>query len=164
VFITGSDSVMVGLQPLRWQFPPDVGDWDDQWLVIGGTVDMGDRSWSFSAPCLLISEARELAGWLRAAADGRIVCDPSAIVEQAPSLGFMEPTLGFSLAARHDDELTMSTHFTAEAAPPWLRGAGRQRVRHVVALQVPPDRLLVAADDWTRQINDLAPRPWVDPG
>jgi hypothetical protein len=164
VFFTGSDGVTVRLAPLRWQFPPDVGDWDDQWLVIGGTVDTGDRIWSFADPCLLIREARELAGWLRAAADGRIECDPSAIVEQTPSLGFMEPTLGFPLAARHDDELALSIHATAKPRHPWLREAGRRRVRHVVALQVRSDQLLVAAGDWTRQINDLPVRPWVDPG
>ena len=79
-------------------------------------------------------------------------------------LGFMEPTLGFSLVARHDDELTMAIHVAAEATPPWRRDAGRRRVRHVVPLQVQPDQLLVAADDWTRQIEDPPARPWVDPG
>lgn len=114
--------VAVRLRPLRWQFPPDAGAWDDRWLIIAGAVDLRDRAWSFTDPCLVIDEARELAGWLRNAAKGRIAPSRTGPGEQAqPSLSFMEPVLGFSVAAHGDNEVVVRAHVTAEAAPPWLR-------------------------------------------
>ncbi|MGW4383942.1 WapI family immunity protein [Kitasatospora sp. NPDC004531] len=63
----------VELRPLRYQFPAAGRDeFDDNWLVIGGKVTTPDGSWSFADPCLLVGEARELGGWLRAAAAGRV--------------------------------------------------------------------------------------------
>ncbi len=73
MLIEGHDCATVGVRPVRWQFPPDAGAWDDRWLVIDGTVDLGDRTWSFTDPCLLIEEARELAVWLRNTGQDRIV-------------------------------------------------------------------------------------------
>jgi hypothetical protein len=122
VLVRGSNGIAVDLRPLRWQFPHDAGPWDDQWLVIGGAVDLGDQSWSFTDPCLLIGEARALAQWLRDAAENRIPPDPAAPDEEPePSLSFMEPVLGFSLAVRRDDEVVVRAYFMAEGAPPWLR-------------------------------------------
>ena len=163
--ITASNGAAVNLDPLRWQFPPNTGDWDDQWLVISGHVDLGDESWSFTDPCLLMAEARELAAWLRAASEGRINPDPHTVGEKPqPSLSFMEPVLGFSVAAHNETGLVVRVYFTAEGAPPRLRDHDPHLAYHIMDLQVHPDELLAAADTWTRQLDALPARPWAKPG
>lgn len=88
--------------------------WDDRWLVIDGTVDLGDQAWSFTDSCLLIEEARELAIWLRNAGQDPIASSRTVPGEQVePSLLFMEPVLSFSVAAHRDDELVLHVEFTA---------------------------------------------------
>ncbi|WP_446459334.1 WapI family immunity protein [Streptomyces vinaceus] len=63
----------VELRPLRYQFPrAGANSYDDDWLVIGGTVTTAEGRWSFADPCLLVDEAREVAAWLRAVAAGRV--------------------------------------------------------------------------------------------
>jgi hypothetical protein len=48
----------VELHPLRYRFPATRGDsYDDNWLVIGGTVVTPEGSRSFADPCLLTGEA-----------------------------------------------------------------------------------------------------------
>ncbi len=139
---------------MRWQFPPDAGAWDDQWLVISGTVDLGDRTWSFTDPCLLIGEARELATWLRQVASGQIGPDRGG----EPSLAFMEPALGFSTTARDGDELVVGIHFTAEAAPPWLRDDNPHSAQYTVELPLRVGEILAAADTWTGELDALPSR------
>src|SRR5262245_4655507 len=81
--ITAADGTAVTLQPHGWEFPAGIGDVDDdQWLVINGHVVIGDRDWSFTDPCLLLSEAYELAGWLQAAADGSLQPAPAPSRQQ----------------------------------------------------------------------------------
>jgi hypothetical protein len=140
------------------------GDWDDRWLVISGKVDLEDRSWSFNDPCLLIEEARELAEWLRSAADGRIERDPPiAGQDPMPSLSFMEPALAFGVSSRNESELTVRIHFTAEGAPPRLHAEDPHHASYIVELLTPARSLLAAADEWTEGLNALPARPWVDP-
>ncbi|MEU8821230.1 hypothetical protein [Actinoplanes sp. NPDC048796] len=129
------------LRPVRWQFPADAGEWDDQWLVIDGTVDLGDRTWSFTDPCLLIGEAHDLTAWLRQVAAGRV----------GLSLSFIEPVLSLSAAAC-GDELVVRFSFTAEAAAPW------PRENNPVELRVRPAQILAAADDWQRELDALPSR------
>jgi hypothetical protein len=54
VRITGDGGVTAELEPLRWQFPADVGERDDEWLVVEGRIESGGGSWSFADPCLLM--------------------------------------------------------------------------------------------------------------
>jgi hypothetical protein len=166
MLIAGGNGRAVNLQPLRWQFPPDAGDWDDRWLVITGKVDLEQSSWSFIDPCLLIEEARELAEWLRAATEGRIEPDPPSTgqVPVPPSLSFMEPTLAFSVAARDDSNLVVRIHFAGVGAPPWPPADDPHLGSSIVELVTPHDQLLAAAAGWTQELNALPIRSWVDPG
>lgn len=161
MLIEESDGVEVRLRPLRWQFPPDAGAWDDRWLIISGTVEVRDQAWSFTEPCLLIDEARELAIWLRNAAEGRIAPSrtrPGEDTAAEPSLSFMEPVLGFSIAAHRDNELVVRVHFTAEAAPPRLRVEDPHSAQYAVELRLRPDKLLAAATAWSQELDALPSR------
>lgn len=160
MLIEASNGSTVSLRAVRWQFPPDAGAWDDQWLVIGGTVDLGDRTWSFTDPCLLIGEAHELATWLRQVAAGQVVPDR----EGEPSLAFMEPVLGFSTTARDGDELVVRIYFTAEAAPPWLRDDDPHSAQYAVDLRLRADQILAAADTWTGELDALPSRSFTNTG
>ncbi len=159
MLIEGDDGVAVRLRPVRWQFPPDAGAWDDRWLVIAGAVDLGDRAWSFIDPCLLIEEARELASWLRDTAEGRLTTSGMESGEQAePSLSFMEPVLGFSTAARGENHLVLRIYFTNEAAPPWLRVEHPHSAHYTVELRLRSDELLAAAAAWSDELDALPSR------
>jgi hypothetical protein len=163
VRITGDGFVSVELEPLKWQFPADAGEWDDQWLVIRGRIDLGNRNWSFSDPCLLMTDARELARWLHAASDGRIgVSQRDCDGKPEPDLVFLEPALGFSVAEYQKAGPVLCIHLAAEAAPPWLRARDPHVARLAVELAVDTRQLAAAAGDWTEQINALPARPWVD--
>jgi len=76
----------VDLRPVRYQFASVRGDsYDDNWLVIDGTVTTPEGSWSFADPCLLTSEARQVSEWLRAVAAGTVpVTEPDAEGELSP--------------------------------------------------------------------------------
>ncbi|BAL89359.1 hypothetical protein AMIS_41390 [Actinoplanes missouriensis 431] len=159
MLIEGNDGVTVSLRPARWQFPADAGAWDDRWLVIDGTVNLGDKAWSFTDPCLLIEEAHELAIWLRNAAQDRIASSQTAAGEQVePSLSFMEPLLGFSVTAHRDDELVLHVELAAEAAPPWLHVANPHSDQYTVELRLRSDELLAAATAWSQQLDALPSR------
>src|ERR1700722_4118303 len=50
----------VSLEPTGYEFPnvsPDRRDLDSDWLMIRGTVQKGNRHWSFHEPSLLVDEA-----------------------------------------------------------------------------------------------------------
>jgi hypothetical protein len=164
VRITGDGGVTVELEPLRWQFPADAGESDDEWLVVGGRIDPGGESWSFADPCLLMTDARDLADWLFAASEGRVEPAPRGEDGQPePDLVFLEPALGFSVIAYQEQGLFIRVYFTAEAAPPWLRADDPHHARSIVDLHLNSDRLAAAAREWTRQLNALPSRPWVEP-
>ncbi|MER6319072.1 hypothetical protein ABT237_35760 [Streptomyces sp. NPDC001581] len=68
------------LRPLRYQFATARGNrYDDNWLVIGGTMTTAEGTWSFADPSLLTHEARQVAAYLRAVPQGRCLWagDPS---------------------------------------------------------------------------------------
>ena len=163
VRITGDGIVSVELEPLKWQFPADAGEWDDQWLVIRGRVDLGNRNWSFTDPCLLMADARAVARWLQAASDGRIrASQRDCGGEPEPDLVFLEPALGFSVAEYQEAGLVVCIHLAAEAAPPWLRARDPHVAHLAVELAVDASQLAAAASEWTGQLNALPARPWAD--
>ena len=163
--LAGAGGVAVTLTVLRWQFPPDAGEGDDAWLIIGGHVDSGDEQWSFVDPCLEIGEARELARWLRASGEGRVKPDAEyGDHESEPALSFLEPALGFSVCGQDAEEVAVRVYLTAEAAPPWLREHDPHRARRILSVRLRRDQLLVAAEDWDRELNALPARPWVETG
>lgn len=71
----------VELHPVRYQFAAVRGDsYDDNWLVIDGTVTTPEGNWSFADPCLLTDEARQVTSWLRAVAAGTVsVTEPDVV-------------------------------------------------------------------------------------
>src|SRR5688572_23323448 len=95
----------VALRPVGYQFPVARGDpYDDHWLVISGAVTTPEATWSFTDPCLLTDEAREVAAWLRAVAAGTVaVTGPDPGGGFSPDTCFVEPVLAFSLADRGAD-------------------------------------------------------------
>jgi hypothetical protein len=152
----------VDLRPVRYQFATVQGDsYDDNWLVIDGTVVTSEGSWSFTDPCLLTGEAREVAAWLRAVAAGTVaVTEPDAEGELSPDTWFTEPVIAFSLADRSEGgTAVIRVHLSLEAAPPWQQGdAGADIYQYVVEVTMDPAALLHAADQWDLALASFPPR------
>ncbi|MEV0373328.1 hypothetical protein AB0I10_26530 [Streptomyces sp. NPDC050636] len=151
----------VELHPLRYQFPAVQGDpYDDNWLVIGGTVTTPEGSWSFTDPCLLTDEARAVADWLRAVASGKVAVNrPGAEGELSPDTWFVEPVLAFSLADHSEGGAAIRVHLSLEAAPPWRQGDGGGDIyQYVVEVRQDKAALLHAADQWDRALASFPTR------
>ncbi|MGW2898951.1 WapI family immunity protein [Streptomyces sp. NPDC001212] len=151
----------VDLRPLRYQFPTVSGDaYDDDWLVISGSVRTPDGSWSFAEPCLLTGEARQVAAWLRAVAAGTLaVTGPDANGELSPDTWFVEPVLAFSLADRNDARVVLRVHPSLEGAPPWQQGDDAADLyQYVVEVHLDTAALLHAADQWDLALTSFPTR------
>ncbi|MGV9322130.1 WapI family immunity protein [Streptomyces sp. NPDC003660] len=152
----------VDLRPVRYQFGSVRGDvYDDNWLVIDGTVVTPEGSWSFSDPCLLIDEARQVSAWLRAVAAGTVaVTEPDGEGELSPDTWFIEPVVAFSLADRREDgAAAIRVHLSLEAAPPWQQGEDRADIyQYVVEVRTDTAALLRAADQWDLALASFPPR------
>ncbi|MFF2198049.1 hypothetical protein [Streptomyces sp. NPDC058157] len=155
-------SCSVGLRPARYEFATVCGDpYDDNWLVVEGTVTAPGGSWSFAAPCLLTDEARRVSAWLRAVATGTVgVTEPDADGELAPDMSFIEPVLAFGLAGRSQGgSVLMRVHLSLEAAPPWRQGDdGADLYQYVVDVRSDAAALLRAADEWDLSLASFPPR------
>ncbi|MDX2524784.1 WapI family immunity protein [Streptomyces europaeiscabiei] len=152
----------VDLRPVRYQFATVRGDsFDDNWLVIAGTVTTPEGSWSFVDPCLLTHEAREVAVWLRAVAAGAVaVTEPDAEGELSPDASFIEPLVAFSLAGRSEGgAAVIRIHLSLQAAPPWQQGDDRAGIhQYVVEVRMDAAALLHAADQWDLALTSFPPR------
>ncbi|GAA2615352.1 WapI family immunity protein [Streptomyces axinellae] len=137
----------ITLRPLRYQFPVVSGDqYDDNWLVAGGEVTTPEGSWSFTAPCLLTDEARQISPWLRAAGGAT----PAGT---HLDLHFLEPVLAFG----HTGSGPVRVHLSHEAAPPWLDGDERL-TEYVIEIKATAAGLRQAADEWDRCLVPFPPR------
>lgn len=149
----------VELRPLRYQFATAQGNrYDDNWLVVAGTVTTGEGRWSFTDPALLTHEARRISTWLRAAAAGTMpVTRPDADGHVSPDTWFNEPVLAFSLAERSEAGVVLRLHLSMEALPPWRQdGDARPGIhQYFEEFHVDGAALLHAADQW-----DLALAPF----
>jgi hypothetical protein len=123
VRLAGGDGVTIDLTVAGYQFP-DIGrpgtdhgnyDYDANWLVIEGLVNDGRRQWSFRDPCLLTTEAAELARWLEAAANGSVDLEAT---------NFTEPNLEFRRVSTPTERPVIRITFRLEARPPWARITG----------------------------------------
>ncbi|MFD0078862.1 hypothetical protein ACFVIY_41575 [Streptomyces sp. NPDC127166] len=152
----------VDLRPVRYQFATVRGDsYDDNWLVIDGTVMTPEGSWSFADPCLLTDEARQVSTWLRAVAAGTVnVTEPDAEGELSPDTWFIEPVVAFSLANRSEGgTAVIRIHLSLEAAPPWQQGDGGADIyQYVVEVRMDATALLHAADQWDLALASFPPR------
>ncbi|MGW4289051.1 WapI family immunity protein [Streptomyces sp. NPDC004673] len=152
----------VDLRPVRYQFGSVRGDvYDDNWLVIDGTVVTPEGSWSFSDPCLLIDEARQVSAWLHAVAAGTVaVTEPDGEGELSPDTWFIEPVVAFSLADRSEDgTAAIRVHLSLEAGPPWRQGDDRADIyQYVVEVRTDTAALLRAADQWDLALASFPPR------
>jgi len=129
----------IDLQILGYQCPQGVTDWHDlNWLNILVRVSTLGASWTGGPdPCLLTTEARDLAAWLRSAADGRHILP----------LSFIEPELSFAVAREADERgipvaVTMRHAFVSNQ--PLVPG---QPDELPFLLYVAPNVLLTAASD-----------------
>nr|WP_198535990.1 MULTISPECIES: hypothetical protein [Pseudofrankia] len=149
------------LRLLRYQFDDVRGDpYDDNWLVVGGTVTTPDGTWSFADPCLLTHEAHEVSAWLRAVAEGAaVVTGPDAEGRLSPDTWFVEPVLAVSLAGRSGGSAVIRFHLSLEAAPPWRQNDDEADIyQHVVEVRVDAAALLHAADQWELALTSFPTR------
>ncbi len=150
------DGSSVHFSPQRYQFGPSSKprDWDANWLVITGDVDMSDgRSWSFTDPCLTTWEARELASWFRGVLSGDVQPAPFGGEEDERLLVFTEPNLAFSLAGRERERLTIRVHFSLESRPPWLReDVASDLFDYYIEVSPTKPGLVRAVDEWEREL------------
>lgn len=155
-------SSSVDLRPVRYQFSTVRADsYDDNWLVIDGRVTTPEGSWSFTDPCLLTHEAREVSAWLRAVAAGRVaVTEPDGDGELSPDTWFIEPVVAFSLADRSaGGTVAIRVHLSLEATPPWQQSDdGADIYQYAVELRMEAAALLHAADQWDRSLISFPPR------
>lgn len=151
----------VELHPLRYQFPATRGDsYDDNWLVIGGTVVTPEGSWSFADPCLLTGEARQISAWLRAVTAGTVaVTGPDAEGWLSPDTWFVEPVLALSLAGQDDRGAVIRVHLSLEAAPPREQGDDSADIyQYFVEVRMSEETLLHEADQWDLALDAFPAR------
>ncbi|WP_418959595.1 hypothetical protein [Streptomyces tritici] len=150
----------VDLRPLRYQFPVVCGNpWDDNWLIIGGSVTTPEGRWSFADPCLLTDEARTVAAWLRGAAAGTVPVTGPDDGSWWPDDLFVEPVLGFGVAARDEEAVVIRVHLSLEAAPPWQRGDAKPGLyQYWVGIRLGTAALLRAAEEWERSLEPFPSR------
>ncbi|WP_119732036.1 WapI family immunity protein [Thermomonospora amylolytica] len=151
----------VELHPLRYEFSAVRGDrYDDNWLVIGGAVTTPEGGWSFTDPCLLTHEARQVTDWLREVAAGTVaVTGPDAEGRLSPDTWFVEPVLAFSLADRSEDGALIRVHLSLEAAPPWRQGDdGADIYQYAVEIRTDTAALLHAARQWDLALTSFPTR------
>ncbi|WP_287459282.1 hypothetical protein [Sphingomonas sp.] len=120
----------------RYQFPEIANDeWDSNWLIIRGDVDLDGKSWSFRDPCLTTFEVERLADWLDQVSSGE--------AGQA-FCGFTEPNLDFELLSNN----SIRIGFSLEALPPWMDRTGDfGEIGFCIPID---DRLVVAASNLRR--------------
>ena len=118
------------------------------------TVVLADgMTWSFDDPCLTTWEAVELGRWLSAVAGGSVRPSLSGTGQDEQMLVFVEPNVALSLQERIADRVRV--HFSLEALPPWLRGAGRPGIfDFFVVLDVSAAELA----DWTTSLSRFPQR------
>ncbi|GAB3090147.1 hypothetical protein [Nocardioides zeae] len=127
----------LALTVLRYELPEldpslPANDWDTNRLVVDAVLTGADGSHRAVDPCLLTSEARALADWLHAVADGR----------GTAGIGFVEPLLSFRLGRQAGGTAQLGV-----------------RLGDVVADLVVPSRPLhAAADAWAAHLEDFPER------
>lgn len=108
-----SGSSWLSLEPVRYQFAEVSGDsWDDNWLMVRGSVRLAAGSWSFIDPSLTTFEARTLGDWLRRLPE--LAVDSTAN-PTTPDLEFTEPNLSFAARRSLSGSTRLRVFLSAEA-------------------------------------------------
>ncbi|MFF7646115.1 hypothetical protein [Streptomyces canus] len=104
--LLGDQAGSVELSPLQYQFSAASGDpYDDNWLVVGGSVTTPEGTWAFTDPCLLIGEARQVSAWLRAVAAGTVAATgPDTGGSLSPDTSRVEPQVGIAALLHAADQ------------------------------------------------------------
>lgn len=168
MLLTSLDGASLELRPTGYEFAqPTRGsnwgddEWDPNWLVVHGVVRTAQGDvWSFDDPCLTTWEARELAVWLRDAAEGRVVAADAPTEDSPGLLGFVEPNLGFSIARVDDSAVVVRAHLSAEAVTD-RPGEGPDQwalYAYSVPLTLGRDDLLAAARVWEEELSPFPKR------
>ena len=98
---------------MGYQFPGTTdNNWDANWLVVEGRISLSRCSWSFKDPCLLVSEAIELADWMTKLSEGSF---------EENQIGFVEPNLKFEVLNYGWEKTAVRVHFSHEAKPQMWR-------------------------------------------
>jgi hypothetical protein len=140
------------LDVLGYQFPGAAHE-DGEWLVIAGRASIGDRTWEFRDPCLMISELVSLVAWLQGIAEGRVATKRRA--------EFLEPELAFEFERIGPSQVRLTVEMEFGAAPPWwdaVSGSGDGLVPFRMALEVTHDQLREAADGLAAAAPDVIAR------
>ncbi|MCX4386494.1 hypothetical protein OG777_06070 [Micromonospora peucetia] len=156
--IRSDDGARVRIRPVGYQpgvEPPDdpdeAAEWDD-WLLVETDARTADgQAWSHFTPCLTVSEAYALAGWLRQQAE--TTGDPAAA---SAVVRFTEPNLAFRARVLRRRRLALTVEFSYESLPPWLPRRPLTAV-YPLTLTVSADALFLAAEQWAREA-DAYPR------
>lgn len=125
-----------------YQFGRSADRFDSNWLVVSGNVQLPPLQWRFRDPCLLTFEVRELAAWLRHAAN------PMA---QAKPLNFTEPNLRFAVVGRSEDTVQVRVWFDLDCRPEEMRSVEFKEFFGDFDLHV--QDLLRAADELTSGLS-----------
>jgi len=128
----------IELKVLGYEFPDGADEWHDlNWLRIQVRVESGDANWTAGPdPCLLTSEAKALAEWLRAAAAGWL----------APP-EFLEPALSFAVVRPLEERgIPLAVTLRHELVSNQTLVSGPLRELPLV-LYVAPEELRAAASD-----------------
>ena len=154
--LSSTTGATVELSPVRYQFGSSLEprDWDANWLVVAGRVQLPDgRSWAFTDPCLTTWEARELSSWLEDVRSGDVQPAEFGGEEDERLLVFTEPNVGFSLASRVGDAVTIRVHFSLESRPPWLQEDDNDLFEYFVEVDLTHEALAAAAASWDRELT-----------
>ena len=122
--LVGRDGISLELSVAGYQFADITDDrWDSNWLMVAGTINHPQGSWTFTDPCLTAFELDELAAWIGDIAAGRAAHGFHEFIE--PNLRFYH---------RREPEPTIGVHIGYESAPPWLVGDARM---HGAVVELP---------------------------
>jgi hypothetical protein len=143
------------ISPFGYEFPDcenrtDDEDTDANWIVTRGSATSSDGQTSeFLEPFLMTTDARELTGWLREAAAGRI--EPRAHPTDDELWMFLEPTLAFSVESRNKDRITIRVHLSSAIRPNWAP-AEHDLFETFILIDLSNAELILAAADWEREL------------
>jgi hypothetical protein len=157
VRLVSGTGVVVELTPVRYEFGSSPAGWDANWLVMAGRVQLpGGRSWSFTDPCLTTWEARGFRSWLEGVLAGDVQPAEFGGEDDERLLAFTEPNVGFSLAGRDAEGVTIRVHFSLNSGPPWLQGdddhQGAESFEYFVEVPMAPEALADAVASWKQEI------------